>query len=146
MNMHLQMNKISHGWAYFNLWNIDIRSLKTVMYCECKEQIDWYIYKTKWYKSSKSTLTMVKLWICNYYDMVSYFVKWRYLFRNCNKRFHNNNKNGFKKNIWTLSVFLSKMFKWKNIKWGMLCQRDFLNTLMYLKIESEMKLLRWGND
>lgn len=28
----------------------------------------------------------------------------------------------------------------------MLCQRDFLNTLMYFKIESEMKLLRWGND
>lgn len=34
--------------------------------------------------------------LCNYYDMVSYFVTWRYLFRNCNKRFHNNNKNGLK--------------------------------------------------
>lgn len=57
-------------------------------------------------------------------------------------------KTGLKKIIWTLSVFLSKMFKWNNIKWGMLCQRDFLNTytLMYLKIESEMKLLRWGID
>lgn len=30
-------------------------------------------------------------------------------------------KMGLKKNIWMLFVFLFKMFKWKNIKWGMLC-------------------------
>lgn len=37
------------------------------------------------------------LGLCNYYDMVFYFVKWRYLFWNCNKRFYDNNINGLKK-------------------------------------------------